>query len=486
MGVHVGGGLRGPPAGREGPLALARGVPVRGEQRQVVNVAAPSLQRDLHAGSAALELVIGGYAFTYAAGLVTGGRLGDLFGHRRMFALGMAAFTLASLLCGLAPDAGTLVAARLLQGVTAAAMVPQVLALITASFAAEERARAMAWFGVVMGLGGVCGQVLGGLLLQADLFGLGWRTIFLVNVPVGVPAALLASRVLPRAEARTAPRLDLAGVLGVSSGLGLALVPLVLGREEGWPLWAWLSLGASVPVLAATLLWERRAAEPVVDLALFRARSFTVGSALNVAYMTAFGSLMLVNTLLLQYGFGLGPVRAGLTFGPLAVATMAASLLGRRLVARFGDRVLTAGCVITVLGVAGIEAALSAGGGPASLLAPLTLLGLGGGLTLPGVIGAALSGVRPERAGAASGLLTTFQQFAAAIGVAVFGAVFFSLAGRHGLVDATRITLLGDLAVTLATVPLSLLLPRTARRPEPRPAETAKSRSEVRILDRRV
>ncbi|WP_211245875.1 MFS transporter [Actinomadura oligospora] len=146
------------------------------------------------------------------------------------------------------------------------------LALITASFAPERRARAMGWFGAVMGLGGVCGQVLGGLLLQADLFGLGWRTIFLVNVPVGVPAALLATRVLPRAEARTAPRLDVAGVLGVSSGLGLALAPLVLGREEGWPLWTWLSLGASLPVLAATLLWERRTAEPVVDLALFRVR----------------------------------------------------------------------------------------------------------------------------------------------------------------------------------------------------------------------
>ncbi|MFC5183969.1 MFS transporter [Actinomadura harenae] len=464
----------------------------------VVNVAAPSLQRDLHAGSAALELVIGGYAFTYASGLVTGGRLGDLFGHRRMFALGMAAFTLASLLCGIAPDAGTLVAARLLQGLTAAAMVPQVLALITASFGAEERARAMAWFGVVMGLGGVCGQVFGGLLLQAGVFGLGWRTIFLVNVPVGVVATLLATRVLPGAGTRTGPRLDLVGVLGVSSGLGLALVPLVLGRQEGWPLWAWPSLAASVPVLAATLLWERRTAEPVVDLTLFRARSFSVGSALNVAFMMSFGSLMLVNTLLLQYGFGLSPVRSGLTFGPLALATMAASLGGRRVTARYGRRALTAGCVITASGIVGIEVALRAGGGPVELLLPLTLLGLGSGLTLPGVIGAALGGVRPERAGAAAGLLTTFQQFSAAIGVAVFGAVFFSLAGRHGLVGAARLTLLGDLALTLLTVPLSLLLPGGPRRARAAKAdetagetagervETAERRSGGRILDRRL
>ncbi|MFC4913300.1 MFS transporter [Actinomadura gamaensis] len=474
----------------------------------VVNVAAPSLQRDLHAGSAALELVIGGYAFTYAAGLVTGGRLGDLFGHRRMFALGMAAFTLASLLCGLAPDAGTLVAARLLQGVTAAAMVPQVLALITASFGADERARAMAWFGVVTGLGAVCGQVLGGLLLQADLLGLGWRTIFLVNVPVGVPAALLATRVLPRAETRARPRLDVPGVLGVSAGLALALVPLVLGREEGWPLWTWLSLAASVPVLGATLWWERRTAAPVVDLALFRTRSFTVGSALNVAFMMSFGSLMLVNTLLLQYGFGLSPVRAGLAFGPLAVATMLASLAGRPLVARHGDRVLTAGCAITGVGVAGIEVVLHAGGGVAALLAPLALLGLGSGLTLPGVIGAALSGVRPERAGAASGLLTTFQQFAAAAGVAALGALFFTLAGRHGLVRAAQDTLLVNLALTLATIPLSFLLPRSRARAVPEAAvpetsvpeaavpeadvpatsvpETRERRPGTRVLDRRI
>ncbi|MCP2337244.1 MFS transporter [Actinomadura rupiterrae] len=472
----------------------------------VVNVAAPSLQRDLHAGAAALELVIGGYAFTYAAGLVTGGRLGDLFGHRRMFALGMAAFTLASLLCGLSPDAGTLVAARLLQGVTAAAMVPQVLALITASFAADERARAMSWFGVVTGLGAVCGQVLGGVLLQADLLGLGWRTIFLVNVPVGVPAALLATRVLPTpsaqpapqpnapgrpkpdpsepsqaAPARAAARLDVTGVVGVSGGVALALVPLVLGREEGWPAWAWVSLAASVPVLAATLLWERRTAQPVVDLTLFRARSFSVGSALNIAFMMSFGSLMLVNTLLLQYGFGLSPVRAGLAFGPLALATMAASLGGRRLVARYGRRALTAGCAITALGVAGIEVVLHAGGGVAELLAPLALLGLGSGLTLPGVIGAALSGVRPDQAGAASGLLSTFQQFSGAAGVAALGALFFSLAGRHGLVGAAQYTLLANLALTLATIPLTLLLPRPDA-----PRKTAKSRSGTSVLDRRI
>ncbi|WP_433466675.1 MFS transporter [Spirillospora sp. CA-128828] len=439
----------------------------------VVNVATPSFERDLHAGPIALELVIAGYAFTYAGGMVTGGRLGDLFGHRRLFVLGMAAFTVASLLCGLAQSPSQLVAARLLQGLTGAAMVPQVLALITASLPASARTHAMAWYGVVLGGGGIAGQVLGGLLLQVDVLGLGWRAIFLVNVPVGAAAIGCALRVLPAARSGRRPRLDPVGAVGVSGALALVLVPLAMGREQGWPAWTWVSLAASVPVVAGTLGWERRLTragrDPLLDLGLFRARSFTLGLAINVTFLASFGGVNLVLTLLLQGGLGLTPFEAGLTFGPMALLTMVSSLLGRRLVDRFGPRVLVCGAIVNAVGVLTFAVELDVLGGgvtAAWLLVPLGLLGLGGGLTLPSVIGAVLSGIEPSRAGAASGVLTTAQQFSGAAGVAVLGAVFFASLGTHpdraAFAAAAETAAWAGVALVMASVLLTLLFPRPA------------------------
>ena len=199
----------------------------------VVNVAAPSLQRDLHVTDAALELIVGGYAFMYASGMVTGGRLGDLLGYRRMFMIGVASFAIASLLCGLATSPGQLVIFRLLQGLTGAAMVPQILALITATFPVQERSRALSWFGVTIGLSFVSGQILGGLLLQENVLGLGWRAIFLVNVPVGALALVASALLIPAARGLRKPRLDPVGAIGVSGSVALALVPLTLGHDEG-------------------------------------------------------------------------------------------------------------------------------------------------------------------------------------------------------------------------------------------------------------
>jgi MFS family permease len=385
----------------------------------VVNVAAPSFRTDLRAGPAALELIVGGYAFTYASGMVTGGRLGDLVGHKQAFITGMAGFTLASLLCGLAQTPAQLVGARMLQGLTAALMAPQVLALITAAFSAADRARALAWFGVVLGLGGVIGQVLGGVLLEANLFELGWRTIFLVNVPVGALAIIAAREVLP-AGVRGAGRLDLVGAAGISAGLGLALAPLVLG--QGYYL-----LLVAVPALAAALAWERRAKQPLLPLTLFRERAFSVGLLVNVAFMVSFGGLMFVLTLLLQTNLGLRPLAAGLTFLPLALASMATSLIGPRLVAKFGLAVLAAGAMTELLGLVSLAIELhGADLAVAWMLAPLTVIGAGSGLVLPALIGLVLQGVPPKQAGAAAGVLTTSQQFAAATGVAALGAVYFA------------------------------------------------------------
>jgi EmrB/QacA subfamily drug resistance transporter len=440
----------------------------------VVNVAAPSLSVDLGAGPAALELIVGGYAFTYAAGLITGGRLGDLLGHRRMFITGTAAFTVASLLCGLAQTPTQLVVVRLLQGLTAALMVPQVLALITAMFPPQQRARALAWFGVTMGVGAVAGQVLGGALLQADVLGLGWRAIFLVNVPIGIIAVLFSLRLLPAAASAARPRLDVVGVIGISGALALVLVPLVIGRSEGWPLWAWISLVASVPVMILSLMWERRlgarGGQPMLDVGLFGDSVFNKGLLVNVGVFASFHSWMFTMTLMLQAGIGLTPLAAGLTFTPLGVAFAVSSVGGRPLVARWGSGVITLGTVIAAAGLAAMVVVLSIAGGSANaftVIVPMMIVGLGNGLAVPAMIGTVLAGVQPAKAGAAAGVLTTAQQFAGAAGIAVIGGVFFqTLDPERGAAGyATSLIWVSgmSLAVALLAAAVSTRLPRPAR-----------------------
>jgi EmrB/QacA subfamily drug resistance transporter len=437
----------------------------------VVNVAAPSLQRDLHVSDAALQLIVGGYAFMYASGMVTGGRLGDLLGYRRLFMIGVASFAVASLLCGLAQSPAELVGARLIQGLTGAAMVPQVLALITATFPVAERSRALAWFGVTMGLAFVSGQILGGLLLQANILGLGWRAIFLVNVPVGAATLIAAAIMVPHARGHRRPRLDPLGAAGVSGSVALALVPLTLGHDEGWPVWTWICLAACLPVFAVTLAWERRLTrrdgEPLLDLPLFRDRGFSAGAGLNFALVFFFGSFMFVLTLLLQAGLGQSPLRAGLEAGPLALTFTTMSILGPRLAARFGPWPITIGAGLDVLGTIGLVlTGLRYGGHLTGWdLAPATaVIGLGQGMALPSLIGTALARVPPARAGAAAGILTTTQQFGVASGVAVIGAVFYARLGpgRASSVPAMELGMAIDAVVVLAAAALTLLLPRRA------------------------
>ena len=439
-----------------------------------VNVAAPSLQRDLHVSDASLQLIVGGYAFMYASGMVTGGRLGDLFGYRRMFMIGVSTFAVASLLCGLAQSPGELVAFRLVQGLTGAAMVPQVLALITATFPPAERPRAISWFGVTMGFGFVSGQILGGGLLSANVFGLGWRAIFLVNVPVGIAALIAAAVLVPPAWSQRRPRLDPLGALGVSGSLALALVPLTLGRDEGWPVWTWVALAAALPVLALTIAWERRLArrggEPLLDLPLFRDRAFSAGLAVNFGLTFFFGSFMFVLTLLLQAGLGQQPFHAGVEALPLAVTFTGMSILGPRLAARLGgSRSITLGALLAALGTfalvfTGIRYGSRLTGWD---LAPATaLIGIGQGIGLPSLIGAVLQHVKPERAGAAAGILTTTQQFGVASGVAVIGAVFYGALGgvpsRATFVHGMELAMTIDAILLVVAAAVTLLLPKRA------------------------
>jgi len=436
-----------------------------------VNVAAPSLQRDLHVSDAALQLIVGGYAFMYASGMVTGGRLGDLFGYRRMFMTGVVTFVVASLLCGLAQSSGELVAARLVQGLTGAAMVPQVLALITATFPPAERPRALSWFGVTMGVGFVSGQILGGGLLSADVFGLGWRAIFLVNVPVGIAAVAAAAVLVPPAWGQRRPRLDPLGAVGVSASLALALVPLTLGRDEGWPVWTWVALSVSLPLLALTVAWERRLArrggQPLLDLPLFRDRAFSAGLAANFGLTFFFGSFMFVLTLLLQAGLGQQPFRAGVEVLPLAATFTVMSILGPKFAARLGSRSITLGAILAALGTLGLVLTGARYGAHLSGwdLAPATaLIGIGQGIALPSLISAVLAHVQPARAGAAAGILTTTQQFGIASGVAVVGAVFYGALGgvptRGTFVTAMEVAMTIDVVLLLLAAATTLLVPR--------------------------
>lgn len=404
----------------------------------VVNVAAPSIARDLHASSGELQLVVGGYAFAYAGALILGGRLGDLLGHRRVFALGMLGFIATSAVCGLVGGPVQLVLARLGQGLTAAFMMPQVLAIISRHSTARGRARAMAWYGVAGGAGSLAAQVLGGLLITADVAHLGWRLIFLLNVPLGLAGALAAPRVLPADPGSRGPlrgRLDPLGALGLALGMALVLVPLTLGHTYGWPGWTWVSLGAAPPVLALTLAWQRavaaRGGTPLLQLRLLRLRSFRLGLVGCFAFMAYFASYMFTLAVLLQDGLGLSAFHAGLAFAPAGVAFSVSALLVPRLVGRARRPVLVAGGLLTLAGLIALAVLAARDGSNSSVAAIVVLaavISLGNGVVLPSLIGSGLQDVPAPAAGLASGALTTAQQFAGAVGVAAIGTVFFAAA----------------------------------------------------------
>lgn len=439
----------------------------------VVNVAAPNLEVDLHATSSDLQLIVGGYAFAYAALLVTGGRLGDRYSYRLGFLGGMALFTIASAACGLAGTPTVLIVSRLVQGVGAALMVPQVLALITALFPPEERHKALAWFGVTIGLAAIAGQVLGGALVQANLFGWGWRTIFAVNIPIGVATVAFGARLLPTNRSSTKPQLDVAGVLGVTTALALALVPLTLGYSRGWPWWLIVPLAVSPLVFAAAARYElrlsQRGGQPVLDLSLLDARSFAAGLIVNVGVFAYFGSILLGLTLFLQLGLGLNALDAGLSFAPLGVGFAITSLVARPLIARHGARVVSAGIVVAAaaLAIQLLDIHFSGNATDAWRIAPLFFfVGIGNGLVIPALIGVSLTDVAPQKAGAASGALATGQQFAIAAGIAVLSEIFFGTLGhaptKHSYLDAIQYVLLLDIGLLVACFAASLLLPRMA------------------------
>src|SRR5881628_2488425 len=319
----------------------------------IVNVALPSIQHELHAGSAALQWMVAGYGLATAVALISGGRLGDIHGRRRIFMLGIALFVIASALCGLAPTAAVLVVARIAQGASGALLLPQVTAMLGGLYSGEQRARAFAAYGLALGLGAASGQLIGGALIHADVGGLGWRSCFLINVPIGALALLLAPRVLPALPAQRTSRLDVAGAALLAVSLTALLLPLVQGRDAGWPAWSLLALAGSLPLLA--LFWQqqrsvaRAGGQPLLAPKLIGQRGFALGLLVTLAFYAGNASFYFVLALYLQQGLHLAPLDSGLVFTALAGGFFATSMAAPRLGRRLGKQAIFAGaCVLAV------------------------------------------------------------------------------------------------------------------------------------------
>ncbi|MFH8936848.1 MFS transporter [Streptomyces griseosporeus] len=403
----------------------------------IVNIAIPSIQEEAGATFSQIQWITAGYALAFAAGLITGGRLGDIHGRKRLFLVGIGGFTLASALCGFAANPEMLVAARILQGAMAAMMVPQVLSIVHATFPAHERGKVFGLFGAIVGLGAVSGPLLGALLTEWDLFGLAWRPIFLINLPVGIAGLILGSRFITESKAPRALKLDLVGVALVTLGLLMLLYPLTRGRELGWPLWGYLSMAGALVVFGALVVYERRKGardgSPLVELSLFRVKSFAAGIAVQTVFGVALGVFFLVWTLYMQVGLGWTPLRAGLTGVPFSIAvSTAAGLSVQKLVPRFGRGVLQAGALVMAAGVLiYIWEAHRYGLSIASwqMALPLVVMGVGMGLIVAPLTDAVLSEVPREHSGSASGLINTVQQMGNALGLGLVSVVFFGEIG---------------------------------------------------------
>ncbi len=434
----------------------------------VANLAGPSIRQDLGGSDSTLQWVLAAYTLTFAVGLITSARAGDLVGRRRMFLIGMAGFTVASLLCGLAPSAGFLIAARVAQGFFGAVMIPQGLAMVKSSFTPADLQKAFIPFGPIMGLAAVLGPILAGVLLDADLFGTGWRMVFLINIPIGVVATYLAWRYLPDVRADgAATRLDPLGTILLTAASALLIYPLVQGREHDWAPWTFGMMAASAVVFALFVRNERRSPDPVIEPTLFRHRGFVAGTAFLGSFFVAMSGFMLVLSLFLQLGLGYGPLHAGLAMTPLALGiAIGAVLSGAWLGPKLGRHVLHGGLVVLGLGLVGMWWTVGHFGMGLSGwdFAPSTLVaGVGTGLIFAPLFDLILADLDDSEVGTGSGVLNALQQFGGAIGVAVLGTIFFQLVPEDGWVESTQTVIwvsLGCYAVSFLTV---FLLPMRAR-----------------------
>jgi EmrB/QacA subfamily drug resistance transporter len=399
----------------------------------VVNVAIPTIAAELHASHAEIESVIAIYLIAYATLIVTGGRLGDIYGTKLVFLAGVLGFTLTSLWCGLARSGTELIIARLAQGATAALMVPQVLATLHLLFSDSARSRAFAIYGIVLGLAGAAGFALGGILVTLDLAGVGWRAVFFVNVPSGLLIIAAAVRIMPSVPRRAGTRLDVPGAVVLFVGLLCLIGPLLFGRDFHWSPLVWLIMAAGGAIIAAfpklERAVERRGGMPLVDLALLSDKAFMRGLVAAFFFFFANLSFYLVMTMYMQTALRIPPVEAGLVFVPLALTFVVASRLSGVRAKHRGTLVLIEGCAIEIIGLVLLALTIEITQAPSALMLALilTVFGYGQGLVMAPLSGAVLSSVKPASAGSGSGMYGTTAQIANAAGVAAIGAVFVAI-----------------------------------------------------------
>ncbi|HJP80947.1 MAG TPA: MFS transporter [Candidatus Saccharimonadales bacterium] len=399
----------------------------------IVNIAIPAIQDNLGASYATIQWLIAGYSLTFATLLITGGRMGDVFGYKKLFLIGVSGFSLASLLCGIAWNPEVLIAARLIQGMTAALMVPQVMSLMQVMYKPSERAGVMGLFGALAGVAASLGPVIGGFLIHANIAGLDWRPIFLINVPVGVFAFFMAMKYLPNGKSAHPLHLDILGTGLITIAMLLLVFPLIQGRELDWPVWTFIMMAAAIPVLALFIWWQRRKdakdGAALIPPALFKVSSFVKGLILNIVFQGAMTAFFLPFTLLLQVGLGYEVILAAVTGIPTAIGIASSiGFFGQKLIPKLGRYALTVGSVVMLAGLVTTYLIVNANGIHTAgwhLIPGLLITGSGMGLVMAPIFALTLSDVDTKHAGSASGVLNAIQQLGAAIGVALIGVVFF-------------------------------------------------------------
>jgi EmrB/QacA subfamily drug resistance transporter len=442
----------------------------------IANVAAPAIRGDLGGSYADLQWIAAAYTLAMAVMLLTGGRLGDMFGRKRMLLIGAAGFTLASIACAAAPSAEALIGARVVQGGIGAVMVPQVFGLIRDLFPPQEMGKAFGILGPACGLSAVLGPVLSGVLIDADLFGTGWRMIFLVNVPVGAFVLFAGAKYLPNVAPSTrSRRFDLPGVALAGVGAFLLVYPLVQGRELGWPIWVKVMLVAAVPVLAAFGAYQvrrkRSGAPPLIETSIFATRSYVSGIVFALVFLGAMGGITLTLGVFLQAGLGYTPIHAALTTAPFAVGGFIGSAAGGMLMHKVGRTIVQAGLVVMGAGMLALYVVLEQAGtavGSWDLVAPMLVSGIGMGMIWVPLFEIIVGDVADHEVGSASGVLQAMQQLGMSLGIAAIGTVFFGALGAHAdrtqdFLSAAQLTTLITVGLIALAFAVGFLLPRKAR-----------------------
>lgn len=438
----------------------------------ITNVAMPTIRRDLGASPAELEWTLTGYILAFAILLITGGRLGDILGRRRVFMIGVAAFTLASLAAALSQTGGELVGARVIQGAAAALMVPQVLSTAQALYAPHERGKIFGLMSALGGIGVLTGQLLGGWLVTADVAGLGWRAIFLINIPVGIVILLVSRALVPETRSERPLALDLRGVVLATATLFLIVFPLTVGHGAGWAPWVWMLLAASTVSLWAFVVSQRRAGDrALLPMALFRERGFAAGSVVQLSYQLGWGSFALMLGIYVQEALGFTALEAGLVMVPVTVGSFVGTAFAT-LAERWGRPAVVLGALVQSIGFVWYGVVLSSSGADLSvwaLVAPLGLTGVGMILLAVPLMGLSLARVDRNDAGAASGTFAMFQQLGFVLGVAVVGVVFFGVLGSSGSAAAYEGAIVAGNVVTIAAFAVAavaaIALPRRVSAP---------------------